>query len=94
MLRIIQIFCLYVCCMPLTPWALGKKDTINILSWVNYLSLDGASQLIEQKCNVRISYDNYYSNDEFLRRWHKTNQKYDVIIFSETIYPMIKKQVS
>jgi hypothetical protein len=46
---------------------------------------------IEKTCGVKLSYDEYYSNAEFLRR--KNEQNYDIMIFSDTVYNLVKNDI-
>jgi len=70
--------------------AVANKDSVNILTWWGYLDYPEVIQKIEQDCDVKITHDNYYSNEEFLRRWQGHKEYYDVIIFSDTIYGVVK----
>lgn len=59
---------------------------VNILSWWGYLSEKEIKE-IESKCLTKVYYDEYYSNDEFLRRVRKDN--YSIIIFSSVVYNFV-----
>lgn len=71
-----------------------QEKTVNILTWWGYLDYPEINSLVETKCNVKLSVDEYYSNTEFLRRWEEQKQTYDVVIFSDTIYDVVKNEVS
>lgn len=74
-----------------------KKDwpTVNIFQWWGYISsTDPYVKKIENECHAKISYDQYYSNNQFLRRMHNPMYQYDIIIFSDTIYKAIEKQIA
>lgn len=66
---------------------------VNILTWWNYLSYPWEEQAITDACHVTISFDQYYSNAEFGRRWKESRDDYDVIIFEDLTYSAIKKQI-
>lgn len=68
-------------------------ETINILTWWGYLNYSKLITTAENTCHVKISYDEYFSNDEFLRRWEGEKDNYDIIIFSDTIYNAIKNKI-
>lgn len=70
-----------------------KKETINILTWWGYLAYPEVVEAVEKRCDVKLSFDEYYSNDEFLRRWEGQKEYYDVIIFSDTIYHLVKGKI-
>ena len=70
-----------------------QRETINILTWWEYLDYPQIINAAEKECGVRISFDEYFSNDEFLRRWEEQKESYDVIIFSDTIYKGIKDKI-
>jgi hypothetical protein len=70
------------------------KETVNILTWWGYLDCPGLVSMVEKECNVKISYDSYYTNREFLRRWRTQGQIYDIIVFSDTIYDVIKDEIA
>jgi hypothetical protein len=63
------------------------------LTWWGYLDDLNTPKLIDQKCGAILSYDNYTSNDDMIRRWQLNQNKYDVLIFSVTIYNAIKNQI-
>lgn len=70
----------------------AARKTVKILSWWGYYFPEVRSQ-IENKCHVKISLDEYYSNDEFLRRWEGQAEYYDIINLSDIVYPLIKNQI-
>lgn len=72
----------------------NNKPTVNVLTWWGYLNYPEIKNEIEKKCNVNISYDEYYSNDEFLQRFSKEHNNYDITIFSYTIYNLIKDKIA
>lgn len=67
--------------------------TINILTWWGYLKHPEIIKAAEKECRVNISFDEYYSNDEFLRRWGEHKEFYNIIIFSDPIYNVIKDRL-
>ena len=67
-------------------YADAQKPTVNILTWWGYLDDPGLIARTEKACDVKISHDVYYSNDEFLRRWRGSEDNYDILIFTESIY--------
>ncbi len=71
----------------------SSKNTVNVLTWWGYLNHPEIINSVENQCGVKLSFDEYYSNEEFLRRWRE-KKNYSVIIFSNTIYPIIKKDVA
>ena len=64
------------------------RPAVNILSWWDYINSKKLIKLVEDKCNVDVSIDEFYSNDEFSRRVRKSN--YDVIVHSEAAYSSVK----
>ncbi|HEU5280401.1 MAG TPA: hypothetical protein VFU82_00230 [Gammaproteobacteria bacterium] len=69
--------------------AFSAQSEINVLTWWGYLDHPKLIAEAEKKCGVAISHDIYFSNEEFLRRWRGSEDDYDIIIFSETIYKTI-----
>ena len=65
-----------------------SKPSVNILSWWDYINSEEIIKLVENKCNVDVSIDEFYSNDEFSRRVRKSD--YDVIVHSEAAYSSVK----
>jgi ABC-type thiamine transport system substrate-binding protein len=88
----IIIFFLIFLLTPLSHASTNDKK-VNILTWWDYLNYPGLIEDAEKKCRVKISFDEYFSNDEFLRRWEGQKDNYDIIIFSDTIYGIIKNRV-
>jgi len=79
-------------CLAAAPNSNGRP-TINILTWWGYLNGSDIVKLAEKECGVTISFDEYYSNDEFLRRWESQRENYDVLIFSGTIYNVVQDRL-
>lgn len=81
-----------------TPLTLGKKSSkpyVNILTWWGYLSATpNKIKQIEKRCGVNISYDTYYSNNEFVNRFENTEVNYDIIIFSQTVLDAVKDKIN
>lgn len=71
---------------PNDGYAETQRPNVNILAWWGYLDDPTLIARTEKTCNVKISHDIYYSNDEFLRRWRGSEENYDIIIFTESIY--------
>jgi len=71
----------------------GKPPSVNILTWWGYLDYPWEQTDIEKHCHVTISYDEYYSNSEFTRRWSTSPGRYDIIIFEDTMYPAIQDSI-
>lgn len=73
----------------------ATRPTVNILQWWGYIvSTDPYVKKIEDECNVNISYDQYYSNDEFIQRMKIPDTSYDIVIFSETIYKAMQNKIA
>jgi hypothetical protein len=71
----------------------NQTPSVNVLSWWGYLDHPEITKAAEAKCGVKISFDQYFSNDEFLRRWEGQKDNYDLIIFSQTIYNAIINKI-
>jgi hypothetical protein len=69
--------------------ALAQKTDVRIITWWGYLNKNNIIK-IEKECKANISYDEYYSNTEFLRRYTKDSQKYDILIYSNAVYDFIE----
>lgn len=70
------------------------RKTITILTWWGeYFSYPEIIKLAENKCAVNISKDEYYSEDEFLRRLEGQEEYYDVITASDVVYNVIKNKI-
>lgn len=74
-------------CYALSP------DSINVLTWWGYLDSPEINEIVKSECNVTISHDTYYTNDEFLRRMTTNKSSYDIVIFSQTIYNLVKDKI-
>ena len=66
-------------------------SSVNIISWWNYLDKETISKL-EKACNTTVSVDEYYTSDEFIRRFNKQNN-YSIIIFSSGVYNFVSKKI-
>lgn len=81
----------------ITPFQMIKADngeSINILTWWGYLDDPQIKTIVKDKCGVNISFDEYYSNDEFLSRFKQDESNYDIIIFSQIMYGVIQKDIT
>lgn len=70
-----------------------SPPSVNILTWWGYLDPPWVKPLIEQTCHVKLSYDEYYMTDEFLRRWDDYKNNYDIVIFYDVMYNSIKNDL-
>lgn len=68
--------------------------TVNVLSWFGYLRSPQINKLVQDHCQVTLSVDEYYSNDEFLRRWKSDKNNYDLIVFANLLYKTIEDEIS
>ncbi len=69
-----------------------SRPAVNILSWWDYINSEDVIKLVENKCDVDVSIDEFYSNDEFSRRVRKSD--YDVIVHSEAAYSSVKDLIA
>lgn len=65
-------------------------SSVNIISWWNYLDKNSILKL-QKKCNAKISLDEYYSSDDFLKRYNRQN--YSIIIFPAEIYSLVSGKI-
>ena len=93
--KVIQVFITILTLASATAiFAAQEKQPVNILTWWGYI--DGASssiKTIEKECNVEISYDEYYSNDDFIEKVSQTDTSYDIVIFSQTVLNSVKSKL-
>lgn len=73
----------------------SPKKAVNILTRYNYLDSPEINSLVKNKCGVEISSDEYSGDAECFRRMNKAVglRAYDIIIFPEEIYDLIKQQI-
>ncbi|KAB8033568.1 hypothetical protein [Fluviispira multicolorata] len=67
-----------------------KSYCVTIFTWWGYLDNEVKLSL-EKECKTTVSYDEYYSNDEFLRRFYKQN--YSIAIFSNVVYDFLPERI-
>ena len=79
--------------MPLQTFAINPPGTVNVLAWWSYADLPEISAIIKKTCDVDVYYDEFYSNSEFFKRISADKNFYDVIIFPDTIYEVIKDKI-
>ncbi|RDB37339.1 MAG: hypothetical protein DCC88_00665 [Spirobacillus cienkowskii] len=63
---------------------------VNVIAWWGYLDSTSIN-IVEKKCNTKISVDTYYSSDELLRRVE--NAKYSLAIFGSEVYNALKDKI-
>jgi len=67
-----------------------RNASVRLLSWWGYIDTKSPTvRAIEEKCRTKLSVDEFYSTTEFLERVREQNKaakKYDVLIFSDTVY--------
>ena len=74
--------------------ATNPENQVNILTWWGYL--DWAKPLLKKigkQCHAQISFDDYYSYNEFLNRVNNPNNTYDILIFSDTVSQRFIKRI-
>ncbi|KTD33572.1 hypothetical protein Lnau_2323 [Legionella nautarum] len=94
MKKLIKLFGLLWLTTSFTNSLAAEKSTVNILSWFGYLRSPEISKLIEKECHATLSVDEYYSNDEFLRRWKAQKDDYDLLVFANLLYKGIKDNIT
>lgn len=73
--------------------ALNNEKSVNVLSWWGYLDDPRISNAIESQCHVKLSYDEYYTNEEFEKIFNEKKDNYDIIIFSNLIYGSVRNKI-
>jgi hypothetical protein len=88
-------FCLLLFFYSITNVSAKQNDLpiVNVLTWWGYLGYPEIREKVKNVCHADISYDEYYSNEEFLRRFDNRKQRYDILIFSYTVYNLIKNEI-
>ncbi len=73
----------------------SPKGTVNILTRRLYLRSPEIISAVKNECGVEISYDEYYSCYECLRRSATVADfyHYDIVIFPNNIYTLIKSKI-
>jgi spermidine/putrescine transport system substrate-binding protein len=93
MKTLIKLIIILISSVVLNGYAFATSNqVVNVLTWWGYFDNE-TSKVIEDKCNVTMSYDTYHSNDDMLERLRSSESKYDVLIFSDTIYDAIGKEI-
>lgn len=64
----------------------NKEPWVNVLTWWGYLDDPRIKQEVQNQCHVNLSYDEYYTNEQFLNMYNKQHQNYDILIFSNLLY--------
>lgn len=77
----------------LNTFALAKEE-INILTWWGYLNAPWIKNYIEKNCDVELSIDDYFSNEDFLRRFGSMDANYDIAVFADTIFNLVKNNIT
>ncbi len=91
-MQVFFTFLIKVVLMSLTLTTYQKNAfAVNILSWWGYFNSVIVSEL-EQRCGAKISYDEFYSIDEFLKRFHE--QEYSIVIFPQSTYNLVAQKVA
>lgn len=72
----------------------GSLPYVNILVWRGYLDDPNIKAIVKKQCNANISYDEFYSNNEFISRFEHGHSNYDIIIFPFSIYSLIKDEIN
>ena len=62
------------------PSVLLAANKVNVLAWFGYLKFPEIHKVVKEKCGVDFSYDKYYTNVEFLRRFSASSDQYDIIL--------------
>jgi hypothetical protein len=93
--QIKYILIIYISLMTLvsTNCFAEKEQSVNVITWWGYLDSPEVAQEVKKQCHVNLSHDTYYTNNEFLRRVNTNKTRYDIIIFTQTIYDLVKNQI-
>ena len=87
------LFLLIIIFFPITGVA-DQSSTVNVLVWFGYLNSPWISKMVKDDCNVDLSYDEFNSNSDFLRRLKAQNSNYDIIIFSDTVFSAVNHNIA
>ncbi|MGY3803498.1 hypothetical protein ACWNT8_05530 [Pigmentibacter ruber] len=68
-----------------------SKASVNIIAWWGYFNKELVS-FLEDKCKTKVSYDEYYTTHEFIKRMNE--QSYSIAIFAQTGYNFIAKKAN
>lgn len=88
----LKLFLILMVTVSISSYA-AKDNSVNVIAWWGYLDSPEIVKKVKARCNVNMSYDTYYTNHEFLRRVRTNKSNYDIIIFSNTIYDLVKNQI-
>ena len=58
----------------------ATSKTLNFYNWTDYVDPDHTIQDFEKQTGIKITYDNYSSNDELLAKMQGGNTGYDLIV--------------
>lgn len=70
-----------------------NKPSVNILTWYGYLDDPKIKQIVENKCNVKFSFDSYNTNEEFVHDIKEKRKDYDIAIFSNLAYNSVIEEI-
>lgn len=65
-------------------------EEVRVLSWWGYFDDPEVTKALETACNVNVHIDDYYTNDEFIRR--EEDADYDIYIYSDTVSLITKRR--
>ena len=81
-------------CMLLAGCGAGKKETLRVFNWGEYIA-DGVIDAFEEEYNCRVIYETYDSNEAMMAKVENSGKNnYDVVFPSEyTAKKMIEKDM-
>lgn len=82
---------LYIIGIFMTFFVQENSMAVNIISWWGYFNKEIISEL-ERECACKVSYDEFYSIDEFLRRFQE--QEYSIAIFPQSTYNFVSHKIA
>ena len=72
----------------------NNEPWVNVLTWWGYLDDPRIKQEVQDQCHVNLSYDEYYTNEQFLSMFNKYKQNYDILIFSNLLYNGMQSKIA
>lgn len=69
-------------------------QTLNVLSWWGYVNNSTLQNLVQETCDVNLSIDSYYTDNEFIERILLNQESYDIAIFSNILTKLVSAKLA
>lgn len=88
------VFILFIIIYSIWSNSNASQEKVNVLTWWGYLNMPWVAKEIQDKCHTQLTFDEYFTEDEFVKLLKQRKNYYDIIIFPGGAYEKVEKEIN